>query len=528
MTPRPYRSSRLLWVAVAGVLLAGYSRIEARTAQDRTVYDDWIAENRAKQDADRRAKSWEDKAGRSGYTDYSSDLAALNEQSRIRSMWKADEEREAAHRAARAVIRAEDKARAERLALEAKADSGDANALMTVAAGEESSESSGWGIPKYVKVRGPRRMEALRRVAALTRTHPDWRSRCHGDFRLREGYLRELSDGGDVPASKELAASGLRDEMFADAARYFARAAEGGDEAAALALISLRAEDLVEDTPVDPELFNRWCEAAANKTGIEAGYVLGRAMCLGEGAEKNPVKALALLRRAATAPDGGIASKKAIRANAARLAGLMLRDGAGVPANSSEAVALLENAAAAGNIRAMCELGETYLAGIGLPADLPLARSWLTRAADLEDAHATFLLATLCLRPDAERAEQGEGLLRLRRCAKRDPEAMIRYGIILYEGRHGVERNRAESLEYFNLAFRHYPNDVRVLDFVGASYLTGDFGIMEKPEKAVRLLTLAYQRGNLRSAARLAEAYRTGRGLPADPAQAGIWESRLR
>lgn len=514
---------------LAGILAWSGARAEYRGPQNRTVYDDWIADSRAQRDAESRAKAWEDRAGRSGYTDYSSDLAWLNQQSRLQKEWEEEDRRASARRAARAAARAEQDEKERRLlALYDKASAGDADALMSLAAREETSEASRWGIRKYEVVFGPRRPEALRRIVALLRAHAD-KPDAGRDFRSVQSFLTELADLGDRAAAKEVAASLRRDGEYEGAANYFCRSAEGGDRESARAAIALLAEDRVDDLPAPTAAFSRWCSDEAAQGNLQGGYVLGRALCHGYGADKDPVKALDILRRTATTPASGLSPAQAsARAKAAELAGRMLCDGAGVPADTSAGVALLEASASAGNIAAMSRLGKIHYLGTGVSPDTARARLWLTKAAELGDAPAAALLSMICLRPDAGSAEQSEGVAWLRKAAKRHPEAMLRYGRLLYEGGFGMEPDREEAAAYFARAFRQYPDDGGVLDFVGASYLEGRFGVRLNPAEGVRILTLAYDRGNLRSASRLAEAYRTGNGVAADPEMARLWAARVR
>lgn len=514
---------------LSGLLLPlGPAFADYRSPQNRTVYDDWIADSRYKQDAEKRAKEWERRSTLSGYKDYSADLAALNQQSRMKAQWDAEEAQMKARREARdAARRAREAELAALTRLSDAARDGYPDALMDMGRRNENSEFARWGLSEYQMVFGPRRPEALWRVVDLLRRHAD-KSHLLNSFRPVDSFLAELATLGDVKAAKELALLREQQGDYDQAGRYFAQAGEGGDRDARRAAIALVAEDRVDAVPAAPENFNAWCESAAGAGIITAQWIHGRALVRGEEVAKNPAKGLALLRQAAGQDPARLnPAQKINRAQAAELAGRMLRDGAGVPADAAAGIALLKLSADAGHIPAMLQLGKTHMLGLGVPADAAKAKPWLEKAAQNDEAQAAYLLAMLELRPGAPAAEQAEGLGWLRRAAKRRPEAMLRYGEFLFEGAYGLEPDGEEAMNYFRLALQRYPRDGQVLDFVGASYLTGNYGARQNSAEAVRMLTLAYEQGSLRSAQRLADAYRTGAGVKADPAEAQRWQSRL-
>lgn len=133
------------------------------------------------------------------------------------------------------------------------------------------------------------------------------------------------------------------------------------------------------------------------------------------------------------------------------------------------ALPLLVKAAKAGLAGAWCELGQSYLFGRGVPACLPEALSWLTRAAEAGEVDAQSLLATLALqgvsRPAPNgglfgaigtRADEGpdyEQAMTWAQCAavSGDPAAQAVLGFILTSGPPQV-RDPAQGADWYRRA----------------------------------------------------------------------------
>ncbi|MGC4074687.1 MAG: hypothetical protein QM760_19730 [Nibricoccus sp.] len=343
-----------------------------------------------------------------------------------------------------------------------------------------------------------------------------------------DSYLKELADSGDAKAAAELAQFEMKWEDFYQAGNYFAQAGVGGDVAARRQAIRLVAEDRVDAVTVAPEVFYGWAREFAAKGDVASQWVYARALALGGEIEKKPDEAVTLLRGlAALAPEKLSDAERAMRAQAAALAGTMLLDGRGVAADPAAGVALLEIAAKAGDVDAMVTLGRSRLLGKGMEANAEQAVAWLEKAAAQDSAQAAELLATVYLQESSAEYDEALGVAWLQKAAKRRPKAMIAYGRVLAAGEYGVARDQEEALQFFNLAIQRYPNDPDVLEFVGQSYVGGEYGLREKPVEGVRILKLAYERGSVGAAQRLEAIYSRGVvGVAADAAEAKAWGAR--
>ncbi|ATC63470.1 hypothetical protein CMV30_05600 [Nibricoccus aquaticus] len=495
-----------------------------RPPDQRTVYDGWIADGQAARAQEARMKQlWA--------TPPKQEWTAGGPQARLeresREAWEAGERRMRERREAREA--AERAREAERRALDrlySAAEAGDADALMTLGKRNEDSFSR-WGIREYQRVRGPLRREALWRIITLIREHGD-DARGFGEFRSVDSFLKELADSGDAKAAGELAQFELKWEDFYLAGNYFAQAGAMGDVAARKEAIRLVAEDRTDAVTVAPEVFYGWAREFAGKGEVASQWVYGRALALGGEIEKKPEEAVRLLRGvAALAPEKLSEAERGMQVRAAVLAGTMLLDGRGVVAEPEAGVALLQVAAAAGDVDAMVMLGRSCLLGKGVGANTEQGIGWLEKAADKDSAQAAELLASIYLQDDAAEYDEARGLEWLAKAAKRTPKAMIAYGRVLAAGVYGVARDQEEALQFFSMAIQRYPNDPDVLEFIGQSYVGGEYGLREKPVEGVRILKLAFERGSVGAAQRLASIYNNGvAGVAVDAAEAKAWGAR--
>lgn len=526
----PRRVRCLPWAMLLGATVASGAPWGS-TPDQNTVYDGWIRASQDKRAEEQRAK---ERARWFVLPTYKSELPELLAQGRVRR--EAEEEaayyaavnarREAAQRAWEEEQRARKEEERAILALYAAAESGDANAQMTIAESEEASAFGQWGIHRYEMIFGPRRSEALWRVVGLLRKHADEPERLTS-FRPVESFLAELAAGGDVRAAREAGEFWAhRDDPFR-AARFLSQAAGAGDMPAQQQALRLLAAEQVDWLPAEPGVVTGWARAAAQRGEINGQYLLGRSLCEGLEIKRDAAEGVAWLRRAVQNKKASGEASAAVRRKAAELAGLVLRDGIGVASDADAGIALLRVAADGGSGSAKLALGKTFLLGLGVPADRAQGLDWLRSAIDGGNGEAVFLVATACLQARSNDEEVIEGLTWLRRAAKRRPEAMLAYGKILFSGDFGVEPDAEEAMRYFGLAIQRYPKDPGVLDFVGDAYLQGIFGLPVKPEEGVKLLRQAAESGYVRSAQRLEAAYRDGVGVERDAVEATRWHARV-
>ena len=114
-------------------------------------------------------------------------------------------------------------------------------------------------------------------------------------------------------------------------------------------------------------------EKARSAGSAEAAYALGNWYLHGEVFEKNPIKAVPLLKEAAqqNVPDA-----------LANLA-ICYEKGIGAKKNDQRALEYYLRAALHGNNQSFYEVGRCYYYGIGTAKDRRVARAWLDRAAEL-------------------------------------------------------------------------------------------------------------------------------------------------
>jgi TPR repeat protein len=141
-----------------------------------------------------------------------------------------------------------------------------------------------------------------------------------------------------------------------------------------LCLAGLTASD-VTDQPPSVKAVD---EAEGN---AEADYQLGKRLFLGDGMDKDPVRAAQLIRSAA---ESG-------HAEAQGYYGFLLSRGTGVPQDEAAAATWIGKAAEAGVDSAQLNLGLMMLKGIGGKRDVTGAITWITKAAKQGNSDAAAL-----------------------------------------------------------------------------------------------------------------------------------------
>jgi TPR repeat protein len=117
-----------------------------------------------------------------------------------------------------------------------------------------------------------------------------------------------------------------------------------------------------------------------------------------------------------------------------------------------DAIALLGQAAALGDVNAMTELGEGYHDGDGVPQNQSEALRWYRRAADAGSSSAMVLLGAMYFLEDVPGASDEEAARWFQKAAgKGNPAAMYNLAT-MYETGRGVAKNPATALELFRRA----------------------------------------------------------------------------
>jgi hypothetical protein len=180
------------------------------------------------------------------------------------------------------------------------------------------------------------------------------------------------------------------------------------------------------------------------------------------------------------------------------------------------AVQLLQEEAAAGDVKACASLGVLYL-GIGpLPTDFDAAAKHLTAAARLGHAGSQRNLAGLLFG-----AGDYELALRYFRSAALhgDPAAQTGLGFMLHRGL-GTLRDPTRGLTWFREAASNGHPDAMAL--IGWAYRRGE-GVTQDHVQAVQWFRRASELGHGGAQVRLAHALATGTGVAADEQEALAW-----
>jgi serine/threonine-protein kinase len=185
------------------------------------------------------------------------------------------------------------------------------------------------------------------------------------------------------------------------------------------------------------------CPADAKQSAAAARYA-GILLAEGRGGPADPTEALAMLQDAAARGDPPARSLLAMQQF--RVAALV------EPTDPSRATDLYLGAAQGGVEDAFPRLAQRYEKGIGTPRDLAQAAVWYRRAAEGGHPQSQVRLAELYAKGTGLSRDEGQAARWFREAAgKGHPEAMYQYGLALLNGR-GVVRSEAEGLNWLSRA----------------------------------------------------------------------------
>ncbi|GAB4257980.1 MAG: hypothetical protein Kow0092_05270 [Deferrisomatales bacterium] len=227
---------------------------------------------------------------------------------------------------------------------------------------------------------------------------------------------------------------------WAQAAHWWQRAAQGGDDRAQYGLGALYWSG--RGVPKDPARAARWWRKAAEQGHADAQYLLGLLYGKGRGVPRDPAEAARWWTRAA---GGG-------QADAQYGLGALYLKGQGVARDPGAAARWFRKAAEQGHADAQFALGALYARGaLGSP-DAQEAARWLRRAAEQGHPRAQFLLGALYtagqgIPPDEARAARWLA----RAAAQGEPGAQYALGALYAEGK-GVPRDPVEAYKWLDLA----------------------------------------------------------------------------
>ncbi len=185
--------------------------------------------------------------------------------------------------------------------------------------------------------------------------------------------------------------------------------------------------------------------------------------------------------------------------------------GNGVEKDLVEADKWYEKAAEHGESKAQFNLGLGYYKGEGVPQYYSKAMYWFGEAAEQGDADAQLHIAW-CL--EDTQAPPGDVVAACKRAAEMgNTDAQCHLGFWHFEGKHGLEKNIAESNRWFFEAARR-GNDVAQFQ-IGLKYEIGR-GVKKSAKEAARWYMRAASKNNVDALYNLGRCYYYGDGLRGD------------
>ncbi|WP_322011614.1 tetratricopeptide repeat protein [Paraburkholderia sp. J12] len=213
---------------------------------------------------------------------------------------------------------------------------------------------------------------------------------------------------------------------------------------------------------------------------------------LGDGSFRSPLSTPGQLR--------AVCAAEAARGNldAATIYGQLVLFGVGGPPSGS-GFALLSRAAADGQPVAQRLVGQLYLEGQRVPADVPAARMWLGRAADAGDGVAASALGSLDFTGEGAPKDPASAYRLFARAATNgDPHGAANAGRMLLSGAPGVPRDAQGAVAWFIKGTSSGDADCQFL--LGLSLLQGA-GVARDDKKAFGWLAAAARQGARRRVA---------------------------
>lgn len=192
-------------------------------------------------------------------------------------------------------------------------------------------------------------------------------------------------------------------------------------------------------------------------------------------------------------------------------------DGEGVEKNMSLAIKWITKAADSGYAKAQAILGAIYWQGLGgLDQNYVLAEKYLSMAANMDNTDAQATLSLLYINIE----NYDKAVVWARRAAQMGhPLAELSLGRIYADGL-GVEANLEEGLKWLEKAANH--GDAEAQNMVGNIYQNADF-VKNDPQKAFKHYQMAAAQGHLWGMYNLGRCYDAGFGTEVNPFSAVEW-----
>lgn len=174
-----------------------------------------------------------------------------------------------------------------------------------------------------------------------------------------------------------------------------------------------------------------------------------------------------------------------------------LLKGDGVPKDVKKSFAMVKELADQGHVEAIGGLGFFYANGIAVPKDDRIAAEWFRKGAEKGSAKAQLNLGKYLVDGktggDDTAKSQLEGIGWIRKAAESGlPEASQSYGILLYFGDKGLDRDYARAAEFLRPAAA--ANLPEANNLLGNMHELG-LGVPANQEEAMRLYRIAAAQG---------------------------------
>ncbi|WP_044642677.1 tetratricopeptide repeat protein [Risungbinella massiliensis] len=236
--------------------------------------------------------------------------------------------------------------------------------------------------------------------------------------------------------------------------------------------------------PKDRQKGISWLQQAANARHYEAMYEYGVLLFDGLEVTRDVERARNLFQNASYYARGELRSKIMWKL------GLSLLE----PPKPGNGRYYLEQAANAGHVKAMRDLGYYLMDGTWINQDLVKGEEWLQKAADLGDESALSNLAYFYLLGKTHVVDKEKGLRLLQEGAEAGNGAVLNhYGWRLVSGSH-VVKDVSKGIEYLRRSVeKGYSYAAANL---GDYLVCGSYGVQKDPVEGERLLRLSIEQGN--------------------------------
>ena len=201
--------------------------------------------------------------------------------------------------------------------------------------------------------------------------------------------------------------------------------------------------------------------------------------------------------------------------------GLMYANGTGVAKDAAEAVRWFRKAVEADNAQGMSNLGFMYANGTGVAKDAAEAARWYRKAAEAGNADGMHNLAIMYANGTGVAKDEAEAVRWYRKAANAgDADGMTNLGTMYFKGT-GVAKNEAEAVRWFRKAAEN--GNAEGMVSLGVMFFYGSGVVAKDHAEAARWFRKAADGGNARAMYFLGFSYDEGRGVAKDEAEAARW-----